>query len=196
VNGTPPSIFRPAAVRHYARSQAETVPPRFVSPRTFLILWILLTLLMVSSLSAWFARVPVYASTLAITVRVTGTSDGVDLAVLVPPDLVGRLRVGQSLLLDAGGRQGTPASGYPKRRIIALDRTVRSPEALRRRFGLQSTAALTVTRPAAIAFARLGPLPDRTPASRYFGSIYQVDVEVGSTRVLALVPIVGQLLGG
>ncbi|MBV9282536.1 MAG: hypothetical protein JOZ41_20860 [Chloroflexi bacterium] len=196
VDDPAPRIFRPAAVRHYARSRAETVTPRFASPRIFVVLWVLLALLLAGTALAWLARVPVYSSTVAVAVRGSGAPGDVLVAALVPPGEIGRLRVGQTLLLDLGGQQGRHPQAGTRRRIIALDRTIRSPEALRRRFDLQSGAALAVTGPAAIAYARLEPLPGGTPASRYLGSMYAADLETGSTRVLALVPVVGGLFGG
>jgi len=46
-------IFRADAVRRYTQSREESVLPRFVSPRTFTYLWILLGLLGVSGFVAW-----------------------------------------------------------------------------------------------------------------------------------------------
>lgn len=63
------SIFRNDAVRRYVESREKSVLPRLVSPRTFIYLWFLLGLLGMSSIVAWFARVPMYASGSAIVVR-------------------------------------------------------------------------------------------------------------------------------
>lgn len=56
------SIFRADAVRRYVQSQQRTILPRFVCPRTFLYLWILLGLLLLTGgLVTWFARGPLFA---------------------------------------------------------------------------------------------------------------------------------------
>jgi hypothetical protein len=47
------SIFRVDAVRRYAQGREVAVLPRFVSPPTWICLWILLGLLMAGGLVAW-----------------------------------------------------------------------------------------------------------------------------------------------
>lgn len=42
-------IFRAAAVQHYVKQQQKAVLPRFLCPRIFVYLWILLALLLVAS---------------------------------------------------------------------------------------------------------------------------------------------------
>jgi hypothetical protein len=50
-------IFRADAVRRYIEGQQRAVLPRFVCPRTFLYLWILLGLLLLTGgFVTWFAR--------------------------------------------------------------------------------------------------------------------------------------------
>jgi hypothetical protein len=52
-------IFRTDAVRRYAESQQKAILPRIVCPRTFLCLWILLTLfaLLRGAVLTWFGQV-------------------------------------------------------------------------------------------------------------------------------------------
>jgi hypothetical protein len=73
--------------------------PRFVSPRTFLCLWVLTGLLAVSGGLASFAQVQVYASGSAIVVdarnnKLQGMLDDVVVAFL-PPEHRSHLEVGQ-----------------------------------------------------------------------------------------------------
>jgi hypothetical protein len=192
VHDTPPSIFRPAAVRRYGASCAEPAPPPFVSPRTFLVLWALLALLLLATAFAWFERVPIYTSAPAVAVRATGGAQSkVVLVAFVPPQDASHVRAGTSLFL-ASGPQGKRA----ERQVTGVDRTVQSPDALRRRLGLQGSAALLVRQPSALAFAQFGPLPAGVSASTYLGSVWSVDLPIGSLRVLSLVPLVGQMVGG
>lgn len=52
-------IFRADAVRRYIEGQQRAVLPRFVCPRTFLYLWILLALLLLAGgLMTWFTHGP------------------------------------------------------------------------------------------------------------------------------------------
>jgi hypothetical protein len=51
------SIFRREALRRYAQDQSKAALPRFVCPRTFLCLWILLGLLLLAGgYVTWVAR--------------------------------------------------------------------------------------------------------------------------------------------
>jgi len=57
IPGVQRSIFRRDAIRRYAQAQGKAVLPRFVCPRTFLCLWMLLGLLFLAgSYVTWVAR--------------------------------------------------------------------------------------------------------------------------------------------
>lgn len=51
----PRRIFRPAALERYARQREEGVLPRVVTPGTFRVLWLVLALLLGSSVAAYKA---------------------------------------------------------------------------------------------------------------------------------------------
>jgi hypothetical protein len=187
-------IFRTDALQRYTRHREAAVVPRLVSPRTFLCLWFLLGLLVASGCLAWFARVPVYASGLAVVVdgrnSTPSTREKALIVVFVPSEYLGRLRVGQALLLqleERSKRLRTP--------IMAVEPGVSSPEMARRRFGLDAGAALAITQPAAIALARLQPLSSNLPEAAYVGSMYRAQIAVASRRVIALLPLIGQFFG-
>ena len=59
-------LFRAEIFQHYIQGREEPVLPRLICPCTFLCLWLLLGLLVASGFLAWCARVPVYASGLAV----------------------------------------------------------------------------------------------------------------------------------
>jgi hypothetical protein len=185
------SIFRVEAVRRYAQHRETAVLPRFVSPRTFRCLWVLTGLLAVGGGLASFAQVPVYASGSAIVVdarnnKLQGMPDDVVVA-LLPPEHHSHFEVGQQLFLHF-----PPTAERLRRSIIAVELEIYSPVAAQRRFGLAPGAALAVAHPAAVALAQLEPLPAGAPASAYLGSIGRVDVEVGSRRIISLLPFVDQ----
>lgn len=194
MNDAKRSIFRVEAVRRYAQHRETAVLPRFVSPRTFLYLWVLTGLLAVSGALAWFAQVPVYTSGPAIVVDARDNkrqdlSDDVLVVAFLPPESRSRLEVGQRLFL-----QLSPNGERLRRSIIAVEPEIYSPVAAQRRFGLAPGAALTVAHPAAVALAPLEPLPAGAPASAQLGSIGRVDVEVGSRRIISLLPFVDQFV--
>jgi hypothetical protein len=52
-NHAPPprqSIFRAQALRHYRENQEKVVLPNLVSPRSFVLLWVIATLVMIAGL--------------------------------------------------------------------------------------------------------------------------------------------------
>ncbi len=195
MNDAKRSIFRVEAVRRYAQHRETAVLPRFISPRTFLGLWVLTGLLAVSGGLACFAQVPVYASGSAIVVdaqnsKLRGVPDDVVVMAFLPPEYRSHLEVGQQLFLHF-----SPTGERLRRSIIAVEPEIYSPVAAQRRFGLAPGAALAVAHPAAVALAQLEPLPAGAPASAYLGSIGRVDVEVGSRRIISLLPFVDQFVG-
>ncbi len=194
MNDAKRSIFRVEAVRRYTQHRETAVLPRFVSPRTFLGLWVLFGLLAVSGGLAWFARVPVYTSGPAIVVdardnKLQEMPDDVLVVAFFPPENRSRLEVGQRLFL-----QFPPNGERLRRSIIAIEPEIYSPVAAQRRFALEPSAVLAVAHPAAVALARLEPVPAGVPAPGYVGSIGRVDIEVGSRRIVSLLPFIDQFL--
>jgi hypothetical protein len=189
------SIFRADAIQRYAQSREESVLPRFVSPPVFICLWILLGLLVAGGFIAWFAQVPVYASGPAIVVDGKGKTQSIGddalIVTFVPPENLPRLRVGQTLFLNL-----PPAGEHVGVSIMAVEPEISSPAAARRRFALSPGAAQAITQPSAVAIARWESVREDLPASAYVGSVYRADIEVGSRRVVSLLPVIGQFFGG
>jgi hypothetical protein len=192
------SIFRTDAIRRYVASREEAVLPRWVSPRTFLYLWFLLGLLLVSSLAAWFAKVPVYVSGSAIVVRSRGESQGdldhLVVAIFFPAQNRPRLQVDQRVVLHFEGIQDAPNNHNFSRSILAVEPAILSPDAAQKRFDLSSGTASTITQPVVVAIASLEPSPKSLPASVYLGSVGKAEVVVGSQRILSLFPLIGSLI--
>lgn len=185
------SIFRDEAIRRYVESREKSVLPRLVSPRTFLYLWLLLGLLVMSSIIAWFTRIPVYASGSAVVVRWRckhhSTREAIAVAAFFPAQTRSSLRVNQKLSLrfEALGEHLNSS-------IIAVEPGISSPATARKQFGLDTGAALAVTQPVAVAIAEFKPLP-KVPAPKYLGSLGRAEAEVGSRRAISLLPLIGDL---
>jgi hypothetical protein len=184
------SIFRDDAVRRYVAGREKSVLPRLVSPRTFIYLWFLLGLLVISSLVAWFTRVPVYASGSAVVVRWRsnqGTPEGIVVAAFFPPQHLSSLRTTQKLFLHFDAM-----SDRLSRSVIAAQPKVSSPDVAQKQFALHPGAAQGIRQPVAVVIVQLEPIPTGLPASAYLGSIGRADVEVGSRRAVSLLPLIGQ----
>jgi hypothetical protein len=189
------SIFRDDAVRRYVESREKSVLPRLISPRIFIYLWLLLGLLGVSSIIAWFTRVPVYASGSAVVVRWKShknTPEDIVVAAFFPPQYLPKLRSPQNLFLrfDAIGNGGVYRS------VIAIKPQISSPDVIQKQFALPFGTAQKITQPAVVVIAQLQPIPTGSSASTYLGSVGHADVEVGSQSAISLLPLMGNFSHG
>lgn len=187
-------IFRPEAIRRYEERWSKAVLPRFIAPRLFVFLWIVIGLLVVCGAAAWLTPVPIYASGPAVVVKNDAIDpaiqDEVVLVVFLPPENLPRLQVGQSVFLQLTA-EGERIS-WP---IVAVESAIASPESAQQRFGAGPDAAQIIRQPAAVAIVRLKPIAAELPATTYLGGIYRADVQVGSRRVISLLPVIGPLFG-
>jgi hypothetical protein len=188
------AIFRADAVQRYLQGRNETVLPPFVSPRTFLFLWVLLLLLAAGLFLAWLAKVPQYVPGPAVVLAGKGRQLSVrDVAVLafLPSDSRSRLRAGQRLWVRFGA-----AGQRQSLQVVAVEESVLSPEAVERHYRLPAAAAQAVSRPSVVAIARFSGSPEGLPANAHLGAVYPAQIEVGSSRLIALMPFVGHYFGG
>ena len=193
MNNTKRSIFRSDAVRRYIQGKEKSVLPRFISPRTFICLWFLLGLLMFSGFFAWFVKIPVYASGSAVVVDWSNNSqyfqDDVAVVAFVPAENLSHLNVGQTMFLNTT-RERLRSS------IIVIEPKIINPATAQNRFALTSGAAAVITQPVAVSIGRFKPMSPDFSTSTYIGSIYNVDIEIGSRRVISLLPLIGHLFEG
>lgn len=182
------SIFREEAIRRYIQGKEKAILPRLVSPRTFIYLWFLLGMLTVSSVVAWFTRIPVYTSGSAAVVRLNDKTYRRDQKIVVialfPPQHLSSLQTTKKLFLsfDAmGDRLSHP--------IITVEPKIISPDVIQKQFALNPQVA---TGPSVVAIAQLEPIPNNLPASAYLGSVGRAEAEVGSQRLVSLLPLIGQ----
>jgi hypothetical protein len=163
-----------------------------VSPRTFLILWLLLAVLVAAVVAGWFVRTPVYAAGPATVVTQQAGDGGGDVSVVafLPAAQLAHLKAGQTifLVLDGGAAM--------RRAVQTVEPTVLSPTEARTRFGLDAQAASALTGPVAVALVDAASFPSDLPASAYAGSVFRARVELGTRRLISLVPLGGGLLGG
>ncbi|WP_096588056.1 hypothetical protein [Calothrix sp. NIES-2098] len=180
----PRSIFREDAVRRYLEGREKSILPRLVSPRTFIYLWFMLGLLGMSSIIAWLTKVPVYASGTAVVVRWKDkkvTPEGIVVAAFFEPQQIANLPKTKKLFLNFADRGARTAA------IIAVEPEIVSPDTIQKRFAIAQ-----ITGPSAIAIAQLEPIDKNLPAAAYLGSVGDAQAEVGSQRLISLLPLIGQ----
>lgn len=176
------SIFRVEAVQRYLQSQQESVLPQFTSPKIFLYIWILITLLIVSLCLTWFVKIPVYASGKAVVVEAADDSfsNSLALTLFLPSQYQDQLQEGQSVLIQS------ESSDKPiQQTIVAVSPNVIGPMRVTAVYGI---APGVVTEPAAVAQTQFDtPLTSSLPASTYIGSRYTAQVKVGTRSLISLI---------
>jgi len=187
------NIFRGKALQHYAASRQKEVLPRLISPPVFVFLWLLLALLLVASLAAWLTRVPTYVVTTGVVldqgiIQGQQANDQATAIVFVPVSHALQVYIGQPILLQIGAT-GTQLH-YKVERVVP---GILSPNEARRRYGLDNATSPTITGPSIVLTISLGPA---FPAQQYAGSPVSAQLQIGSQRVLSLLPGLGQWIGG
>lgn len=183
-------IFRAKALEQHAFRWEKTILPRVVAPRFFLFLWILLGLLFSATVFAWSAQVPMYATGSGIvlaqgsTVSVRG--DEAVAAVFLPATPSLKVQAGATVLLRIGSTTQLKAT------VLAVQPGVMSPDDIQQRYRLSNTPGQTITEPSIVVFVGLG---SAMPTQTYAGSLVSAQVQVGTRRVLSLLPGFNQLLG-
>jgi len=182
-----PSIYRESALKQYIQGRDKDVLPRLVSPPAFLLLWILLGLFLVCGLLSWSLSVPVYATGTGIIFA--GNIQGQTSVVLFfPASQFSVLHAGQSVHLTAN------ATGLnEQQRIFAVEPDLLSPAEASQRYDLTGALALLVQQPSVAVIVDLNPT---LPLSLYQGTLIQAQLQVGSQRLLNLLPLIGNGIGG
>ena len=141
-------------------------------------------MLLCGGLLAWLIRIPIYASGVGVVINSGAASrDSGRLAVFLPAREISKLRTGQKLFwsLDKTGARIS-------RTLVAIDSEVSSPLSVQTRFNLIGAASAAITKPVVVAFVNLDPIPDNLPPAALAGSVYRVEVEVGTMRAISLLP--------
>jgi hypothetical protein len=171
-------LFRSEALEHYLEKRDAAVLPRFVMPRTLLFIWFVLALLLAAGYLAWSTQIPVFVSGTAVVVQAGNQtlSQGERVVALFPPGT----QLGRNISLTLNGtRLSLPITTSPPE--------VLSPAAINERYGVPAR------QPARVAIAPFKPPAAGPSAAAYLGSTYRAEVQSGSQRVFALLPLVGSL---
>ena len=185
------TIFRQSAILAYRQSHDKDVVLRLISWPIVACLWTLLGFFVVAGFLTWYVKVPVYlsgAGVIPILGDVPQADTGEPTAIVfLHPEQAAQVRVGQPADVQIGSMdeqvRGT---------IAAIEPGIMSPAAIRSRYRLDDAGASLVTQPAAVAMVRLD---SALPTPTYAGSLVTARLAVGSQRLLALLPGLGEYLG-
>lgn len=181
------SIFRESAIKQYIQGRDKDVLPRFVAPPFFLFLWIIAGVCLIVCLLAWSIQVPRIIVGTGTIVENNQSSRALAI-IFLASDQLHSIRPGQPVQLQLIGT----STYFNKQTITSIEPTLLSPEDARQRYHLDGTLSLIVTQPAVVVTVALD---SRIQTSVYKGSILHATVQVGTQRMLALFPGIGNLIG-
>jgi hypothetical protein len=169
----------------------KDVVPRLVSWPIIVCLWLLLGVFIGTGFIAWYVQMPTYVDGSGIILArgaLPQSADGEPAAIVfLPPHQAAHVRVGLPTDVQIG------AVGVHVRGTVAkVEPGIMSPDAARTGYRLDGAGALLITQPAVVVLVSLGTT---VPATAYAGSLVTAKVEIGSQRLLALLPGLGRLLG-
>lgn len=186
------TIFRKSALVAYSRGREKDVVPRLISWPIIVCLWLLLGVLIAAGFLAWYVQIPSYVDGSGIILArgdvLQPAYEGMVAVVFLPPDQTVHIRVGLPVQVQIGAA-GVHAQGT----VAKVEPGLMSPDAARERYRLGGVAALLITQPSVVVIIRLGTT---LPTAVYAGSLCTSKVEIGSQRLLALLPGLGKFLGG
>jgi hypothetical protein len=168
-SGTP--LFRRQALEHYVQSRERTILPRLVRPPVFPLLWLLLGLAGLALLVAWQGQIPLYVSGSGVVLE-----RGAIVLAFLPASPTHPLQIhpGAPVHLQIG----TPAQTINST-VEHVETGVLSPANIQKRYGSGDRIAQIITGPSIVISIKLS-------APFYAGSVVNVQVQVGTTRVLSL----------
>ena len=185
------TIFRQSAITAYKRGMEKADVPRLISWPIIVCLWLLLGVLLAAGFLAWYVQVPTYEDGSGIILArgdMLQPAYGEMVAVVfLPPDQAAHMRVGLPVDVQIGS-----AGVLVQSTIAQVEPGITSPDAARQRYRLGGADALLITQPSIVVIIKLGTT---LPATSYAGSLCTAKVEIGSQRLLALLPGLGNFLG-
>ena len=191
-------LFRETAMQHYLQKREKDTLPRLASPPAFLCFWILTGLVAFCAFVAWNAQVPIFINGNGVVLAdqqvaqpgtdatATGTGEeGAPITLFIPIENAYKLQIGQIAQFQVG-----PSTPQLPGRIVGIEKMPVSPVDLRKRYNLPTNQPIT----GPVLIAELKPLVPFSPQI-YAGSQIQARVQIGTQRILALVPGLTSVLG-
>jgi hypothetical protein len=185
------SIFRETALDAYRRGTNKDVVPRLTSRPIIVCMWLLLGALVAATSLASSIRVPAYVGASGVILgsaeQVRPAGGGTAAVLFVPPDQSAPLHSGQPVQGQVGS-----SGAYVHGAVATVEPGVIGPDTARNRYGLADGSDV-ITRPSNVVIVRL---EEALPPTAYGGSSLTARVEVGSQRLLGLIPGRGEFFAG
>ena len=183
-------LFREPARQHYLQKREKDILPRFVSPPTFVCIWIMLCLTVAVGIVASTQKVPVLVNGVGLVLaqqqnRALEIKEGTAL-VFLPASEAKQVHVGESSRLQIG------LTGPSYNSTIAqVEPGLLSPNDIYKRYGVLCSTMLTITEPSVVVYVRLVP---SLSSHLYAGSPVRAQIQIGTQHLLSL-PGLNDLIG-
>jgi len=182
-------IFRQKALKQYAQSSEKTILPRTLTPPVFVCFWILLGLLVTAGILAWLEQVPTVITGSGVIQSIQTRREGPQITayIFLPANTASSVQTGQPVRLQIGstGQQITST-------VSTVESVIISPAEASQRFALGSSTLQVISEPSVVVTIQLGTA---SSTHNLVGSIVHAQVQVGTQRVLSLLPGFNALLG-
>lgn len=173
-------FFREKAMREYLQRQEKDILPRFLSPYTIILFYVLVVLLVFIGLLAWWGETPFFMNGAGI-VRADGSaaarSQKMVIVLFLPAKYASQIHLGAEaqVSIEPAGQQFTST-------ITQVEAKSISPQAARQRYKLNDVTAQAV--PQSSVMAILLPIPIHAPHVEA-GDLVSARVHVGEQRILS-----------
>jgi hypothetical protein len=186
------SIYRSKAIDNYMKSRDMSVIAHIAFPQVTIFLYLLLIIFTVSICVGWYAKFPVYRSVLIAIADPNkenlNHSNEVIVFVLLNKESLTMPLIGRKVFFKLSSE-----TGYIGSSITAVESKSLSAEALQQRFNFKAEAASKITDDSLVALINMQSIPKRVNLSTYVGSLKEARVEIGSRRVISVIPCIGHL---
>ena len=171
-------FFRARAMKEYMQRQEKDILPRFLSPYITILSYLLLLLLLLVGLLAWWGEVPLFisGSGVVLTKGPAHTSRKI-IVIFLPAKYVSYIHSGADveLYVEPAGRQFSST-------IKSVEAQIINPDEARKRYLLNDNTAQVITQPSVAATL----LPGVTSAPHLdTGDLVGAQVRVGSQHILS-----------
>jgi hypothetical protein len=182
-------LFREPAWQHYLQKREKDILPHFVSPPTFICIWIMLCLAVAVGLFAGTQQVPVLVDGvgLVLTQEQNGAGGkGGTALVFLPASEAKLVHVGDPSQIQVGLTGPSYSST-----IVQVEPGLLSPNDIYKQYGVVCSTMLTITEPSVVVHVGLVP---SLSSHLYAGSPVRAQVQIGSQHLLSL-PALNDLIG-
>jgi hypothetical protein len=174
-------LFREPAVQHYLQKREKDILPHFVSPPTFICIWILLCLAIAVGLFASTQRVPIQVDgvgmVLAQAQNSAAGSKGGTVLVFLPVSEATLVHIGEPSQLQIGLTGPTFSTT-----IAQVEHEPLSPSEIYQRYASTCSNVLSITGPSVVVHVAATP---SLSSQLYAGSPVRAQIQIGTQRLLS-----------